>query len=142
MAQLHGYFPTDRAYVCVFDDALVGVGNASSGRSLRHPFGDHHQGQDEKEARIEELGDRSSSEFADELGSDGEGFGRIALDEVESVEIGPPSQSLEKCDLKIHMTGGKNWWAHLREEERNRAANLLSPLLGDRLNNMWDAPPV
>ena len=143
MAQLHGYFPTTTSFVCVFDDALIRVAREAGAEKKGLGFLKRYTGgrvsDEETEAKIDASRDLTSAEYEQTLGQgNADGLGRIEVDEVASAEIGPPSPSLELCDFHLALTDGRKWWDHMEEEDRNRASNLLSPLLGDRLANRWD----
>jgi hypothetical protein len=144
MAQLHGYFPTTSSFVCLFDDALVAVARApgaeKKGLGFLRRFGGERAVDEETESKIEESAHLTSTEFAESLGQPGNahGLGRVTLDEIEGIEIGPPSPSLERCDFHMLMMNGRKWSDHMEEEDRNRAAILLSRVVGDRLTNRWD----
>ena len=143
VAQLHGYFPTTTSFVCVFEDALIRVVREKGGEKKGLGFLKRYTGgrvsDEETEAKIDASRDLTSAEFEQTLGQgNADGLGRIEVDEVASAEIGPPSPSLELCDFHLALTDGRKWWDHMEEEDRNRASNLLSPLLGDRLANRWD----
>jgi hypothetical protein len=143
VAQLHGYFPTTSSFVCVFDDALIRVAREAGAEKKGLGFLKRYTGgrasDEETSAKIESSADLTSTEFEQALGQGvTDGPGRIEVAGIASVEIGPPSQSLEQCDFHLELTDGRKWWDHMEEEDRNRAANLLSPLLGDRLTNRWD----
>lgn len=146
MAQLHGYFPTVACYVCVFDDALVAVPRVKGADKKRLGFlkrmGGERESDVEAESQIRAAADLTSSEFADSLGGEGDshGFGRVSLGEIEGIEIGPPERSLEWCDVELRTANGGKWTSRMEEEARNRAANLLTPVVGDRLVNRWDEP--
>jgi len=143
VAQLHGYFPTTTSFVCVFDDALIRVareaGAEKKGLSFLKRYTGARVSDEETSAKIEASADLSSAELEQALGQGvTDGFGRIEIDQIASVEIGPPSQSLEFCEIHLQLTDGRKWSDRMEEDDRNRAANLLSPRLGDRLTNRWD----